>query len=112
MRGSLERLRKSAPEPVANRAGKLTKTIEIDTQSLDTFRLGFRGLSDAMIEFVRFVPPRDSVAPAVFHAYCPMEKANWLQLGKEITNPYAPHMLRCGSIKDEFEAIASDGGEP
>ncbi len=30
--------------------------------------------------------------------YCPMEKRSWLQPDEPVGNPYAPSMLRCGTV--------------
>jgi membrane fusion protein, copper/silver efflux system len=103
----------SPPEAVVQLAAQLNEGEDLDTRSLDTFRQGFRSLSDTMIEIVRVAPPSERVAPAIYNAYCPMEKANWLQVGKEITNPYVPDtMLRCGRIEEQYDAIAINGGTP
>ena len=113
MHGALDRLGTPAPDSVARLAAQLHDVGRLDRTSLEAFRQGFRGLSDTMIEFVRAAPPSHNVAPAVYHVYCPMERAHWLQTGKEVANPYAPSiMLRCGSIKEAFGARAAKGDSP
>lgn len=38
---------------------------------------------------------------AIYEAYCPMKKANWLSKEKEIKNPYYGNaMLTCGQVVD------------
>jgi hypothetical protein len=34
-----------------------------------------------------------------------MVKKSWLQASREVANPYAPYMLRCGSVKAEYAAL-------
>ncbi|MCB9838184.1 MAG: efflux RND transporter periplasmic adaptor subunit [Phycisphaeraceae bacterium] len=97
----------SPPESVARLVSQMHGSANLDSSSLVSFRQDFRGLSDMMIELVRVAPPSTSVGPAVYHAYCPMEKAHWLQTSEVVANPYDPGMLRCGSIKEEFQASAS-----
>jgi len=101
----------SPPDSIADLASQLEGVSDLDAASLDTFRQGFRGLSETMIELVRTAPSSERVAPVVYNAYCPMEKASWLQADKAVANPYAPSMLRCGSIKEEFAAAAATGGD-
>lgn len=109
--GALARLGSSSPpEPVAVLVSRLQDSADIDTESIETFRQGFRGLSDAMIELVRVAPPSERIAPVVYRMHCPMKKADWLQTSEEVANPYAPSMLRCGSIKEEIRASAGKGG--
>jgi len=108
--GALAQLESSSPpEPIMQLVSQLHGNATLDGASLKTFREGFRGLSDTMIELVRISPPSESVAPVVYRMYCPMKKADWLQTGKDVANPYAPSMLRCGSIKEEIMASASKG---
>jgi len=89
--------------------GKLKASLDVDTSSLETFRQGFRKISDLLIELVHYLPYGNEVAPALYHVYCPMEKADWLQVGKDVRNPYAPDMLTCGTVKEEIPAD-SEGG--
>lgn len=111
--GALARIQAGTPpKPIAELVSQLRNAADLDSASLETFRQGFRGLSDTMIELVRASPPSGSVGPAVYHMYCPMEKADWLQTGKDVANPYDPGMLRCGTIKEEFLPSTDKGETP
>jgi hypothetical protein len=50
------------------------------------------------------------VAPAVYETYCPMVNKSWLQPSREVANPYAPYMLRCGTVKAEYKSRPTGEG--
>jgi hypothetical protein len=70
----------------------------------------FEAISDPLIELMRVAPAGDSVAPAVYETYCPMVKKSWLQPSREVANPYAPYMLRCGTVKAEYKSRPTGEG--
>lgn len=106
VRGAAASLRGIGDGPLAQRAEELARAAEIDGASLETFREGFRGLSDGLIALAGAAPPRS----VVHEAYCPMVDASWLQRGDEVANPYDPGMLRCGSIEGTFGAGGREDG--
>ena len=68
---------------------------------LDNARKSFEGISVAMIDLVKVIPPSDAVAETLYVAYCPMAKASWLQANDELANPYmGKKMLKCGEVKE------------
>ena len=78
---------------------------EIRIESIETQRVDFEPVSDAILALVsRFghTLERDLV-----RAYCPMAfddtGAEWLQAGATIDNPYfGARMLRCGEVRQEL----------
>jgi hypothetical protein len=77
---------------VAKQAESLGKA-----KDLKAARAAFKPLSESLIKYV--VDNKAEKGP-YREAYCPMVKAGWLQMGKEIKNPYAgSEMLDCGSFK-------------
>lgn len=43
-----------------------------------------------------------------YYHYCPMKKASWLSLSKEVKNPYyGSKMLNCGSVKATLKKISA-----
>jgi hypothetical protein len=65
-------------------------------------RVAFAGLSDALLAW--FTTQANPLADPVSVAHCPMaldgKGARWLQLGKELKNPYfGSEMSACGSIE-------------
>jgi hypothetical protein len=78
---------------VAKQAEKLAQATD-----LEAAREAFKPLSKSLIKYLA-----DNKAGAgMYHeAYCPMAKASWLQMGKEIQNPYlGKEMLTCGELKN------------
>ena len=67
-------------------------------KDLKAAREAFKPLSASLVKYLA-----DSKAGiGTYHeAYCPMAKANWLQTGKAIKNPYmGKAMLNCGELKN------------
>ncbi|MGD9689675.1 MAG: efflux RND transporter periplasmic adaptor subunit [Phycisphaerales bacterium] len=95
------------PGPAGNAATQIRDTLKSPGGDLDSLRSSFAAISNALLVIADTVPlsPRDV---GVFHAYCPMVKQHWLQIGEEIRNPYDPGMLRCGSIKGRLD---KEGGQ-
>lgn len=88
-------------------AQDLVNDAAVRPDDLESARETFEGISDAMIELIKIVPPSDAAAETLYVAYCPMAKASWLQATEELANPYmGQKMLECGEIK---ETIATSG---
>ncbi len=90
---------KQANPAAAALAAKIEEAAKGQAADLAAIRGRFEAISDALLELARLIPPGDAAAPALYHAYCPMVKKGWLQASEQISNPYAPYMLRCGTIK-------------
>ncbi|MCH7791023.1 MAG: efflux RND transporter periplasmic adaptor subunit [Planctomycetes bacterium] len=112
IRASLDSLDELSPAGLDVSLGRLHNASALDTESIESFRTGFQDLSDAVIELVRIAPPSDAVGGTIYQAYCPMVKANWLQRGEVVSNPYMTNMPTCGSIQQEFKVVSSPGGSP
>jgi multidrug efflux pump subunit AcrA (membrane-fusion protein) len=91
-------------EQVAGPAERIATAAAGPSDDLDTLRAAFEGVSNALIEVVRVSPASEAVAPALYEVYCPMVKKSWLQSSREVANPYAPYMLRCGTVKAQFKS--------
>lgn len=78
---------------VAKQAETLAKT-----KDLKAAREAFKPLSASLVKYLA----DHKAGQGTYHeAYCPMVKANWLQKGTEIKNPYmGKSMLDCGSLKN------------
>ena len=64
--------------------------------SIDKQRAAFNDVSTVMWELVK---GSEIVKGKVYYQYCPMKKAYWLSLEKEIRNPYfGSSMLTCGEV--------------
>jgi len=111
LRKAITRLDASAPEALRTSIDELGKATPANFEDLESFRTGFRGLSDAMIALVRLAPPTAGVAPRLYHIHCPMVKADWLQAGLTVANPFDPEMPGCGTIEDEFVSV-EEGASP
>lgn len=73
---------------------------ELEGTDIAALRESFKGLSEAMIGYVRAA---GAEGKGVYH--CPMAKASWVQAVGEIENPYhGKSMLRCGSKVEEASA--------
>ncbi|RIA09343.1 uncharacterized protein DUF3347 [Flavobacteriaceae bacterium MAR_2010_72] len=69
---------------------KIGKTNDIEKQ-----REAFSKVSTILWDLVK---PDAQIKDTVYYQYCPMKKAYWLSLNKEIKNPYyGSKMLSCGS---------------
>lgn len=93
--------------PVGNAATQIRDALRSPGNDLDSLRASFATISNALLVVAETVPPSPRDV-GVFHAYCPMVKEHWLQIGEEIRNPYDPGMLRCGSIKGRLD---EEGGQ-
>jgi hypothetical protein len=67
-------------------------------KDLKTARDAFKPLSASL---VKYLADNKAGAGTYHEAYCPMARANWLQTGKAIKNPYmGKAMLTCGELKN------------
>jgi replication-associated recombination protein RarA len=72
--------------------GRLNKASGLEKQ-----RAAFHDVSTALWKLVK----SSEVNEAVYYQYCPMKKANWLSLKKDIKNPYyGSSMLTCGTVAE------------
>ncbi len=78
---------------VATQADTLAKA-----KDLKAAREVFKPLSASLVKYLA----DNKAGVGTYHeAYCPMVKANWLQTGKAIKNPYmGKQMLSCGELKN------------
>ena len=78
---------------VAKQAEALAKAKDVKSA-----REAFKPLSASLIKYLA----DNKAGKGTYHeAYCPMVKANWLQKGTEIKNPYmGSEMLSCGVLKN------------
>ena len=106
-------LAKTDVERLKERAQAVVKAASVQPESLDEAREAFQPLSQATIRLAQVARPSDEAVKTLYVAYCPMAKASWLQISKEITNPYmGQRMPGCGSIKHTIkgaEGESSDG---
>ena len=67
-------------------------------KDLKAAREAFKPLSTSLVKYLA----DHKAGQGIYHeAYCPMAKANWLQTGKAIKNPYmGKAMLGCGELKN------------
>jgi hypothetical protein len=73
---------------------------ELDGTDIAALRESFKGLSEAMIAYVRAA---GAEGKGVYH--CPMANASWVQAEGPVANPYhGKSMLRCGSKVEETAA--------
>ena len=69
--------------------------------NIDKQRAAFNDISSVMWELVKGI---ENVNETVYYQYCPMKKAYWLSLEKEIKNPYyGSAMLTCGEVVETKE---------
>jgi multidrug efflux pump subunit AcrA (membrane-fusion protein) len=97
-------LSQTTDESVAGPAERIARAATGQPDDLDALRDVFEAISNPLIELMRVAPAGESVAPAVYETYCPMVKKSWLQPSREVANPYAPYMLRCGTVKAEYKS--------
>jgi hypothetical protein len=65
------------------------------SKDLQSSRESYKGLSEAVTEFVKSYGYSDSA----YSFYCPMVDQTWFQAGEKIANPfYGSQMLRCGKM--------------
>jgi hypothetical protein len=61
-------------------------------------------LNDVSIAIWPIIKNAPEVAVPVYYQYCPMKKAYWLSLEKQIKNPYyGSAMLTCGNVAETKE---------
>lgn len=84
---------KMLPSDVATQADALAQA-----KDLKSAREAFKPLSTSLIKYLA----DNKAGKGVYHeVYCPMAKANWLQSGKDIKNPYlGKEMPNCGELKN------------
>jgi hypothetical protein len=94
--GRIEREAASLQPPapaIASAAGQLKRT-----SSLDSARVAFGGLSEALVAYID--GNKLKLDPRIHVAFCPMVLKPWLQAGTVVANPYyGSRMPNCGSIK-------------
>lgn len=85
-------------EDLKEDAEHIYKNKEIDHQ-----RAHFMKLSNNMYALVSKLKANDA---ETYYHYCPMKKASWLSLSKEVKNPYyGSKMLTCGSVKATLKKV-------
>ena len=84
---------KMLPSDVATQADALAQA-----KDLNGAREAFKPLSASLIKYMT----DKKAGKGVYHeVYCPMANASWLQLGKDVRNPfYGKAMLDCGEVKN------------
>jgi len=91
----------SALSKAANKIfpGELSQEAQTLAQAKDlsTARAAFKPLSETLITALN---DNHVKSDSYVEAYCPMEKAHWLQTGTTISNPFGASMATCGSIVD------------
>ena len=68
------------------------------SESLEAQHKSFEKVSAAMLALIEKEPPSTKVAATLYVVNCPMEKADWLQTGPTVNNPFLPAMRTCGSV--------------
>lgn len=83
---------KTLPPEVATEAEAVARA-----RDLKSARAAFKSLSDSLIKYLA-----DHQAQGAYvQVYCPMAQAGWLQIGKDVKNPYyGKEDLTCGEIKN------------
>jgi protein SCO1/2 len=82
----------SAAEPIRDAASGFEQASD-----LQSTRATFRKLGDAIIVYAK--SSKTGLGDGVSVAYCPMQRAYWLQKGIKIRNPfYGKSMLECGRV--------------
>ena len=88
--GQAARSNKMFPSELREEAQALAQA-----RDLVAARVAFKPLSETLIK----VLGDNKVSPNAYsEAYCPMEKAHWLQTGTTVSNPFGASMATCGSI--------------
>jgi hypothetical protein len=64
-------------------------------KDLAAARAAFKPLS---VTLIKVLGDNQVKSGAYVEAYCPMEKASWLQTGTTVSNPFGASMSTCGSI--------------
>lgn len=76
-----------------------------DTESLESIRIAFEPLTNALIETVS--NNQDAFEQDLYQMHCPMafnnQGASWLQATEQLRNPYfGPAMLTCGTLERKY----------
>jgi Protein of unknown function (DUF3347) len=83
---------KMLPETIAKEAEALSKASD-----LKSARAAFKPLSDSLIKYLADHHAKN----AYVEVYCPMADASWLQMNKNVNNPYlGKAMATCGEVKN------------
>ncbi|MBL8762171.1 MAG: efflux RND transporter periplasmic adaptor subunit [Phycisphaerae bacterium] len=86
-------------------------TLAMRSQSTEKQRELFKAVSAAVIAIVDAMPPSDAGRADLFVANCPMAKADWLQRGEDLGNPfYSEDMTECGYIVRRVGEKPGEGG--
>ena len=86
---------KTLPAEAGDQAEALAKA-----KDLKAARATFKPLSDSLIKYLADHKVKSS---GYVQFYCPMAKANWLQKGEVVVNPYmGSSMSDCGVVKKKF----------
>jgi Cu(I)/Ag(I) efflux system membrane fusion protein len=109
-------LAKDSLKGVADHAGAIVKAVKGDemkmlspdvakqadtlaqAKDLKAAREAFKPLSASLVKYLA----DNKAGKGVYHeGYCPMAKASWLQMEKEVKNPYyGKSMLDCGTLRN------------
>ncbi|HQL53252.1 MAG TPA: efflux RND transporter periplasmic adaptor subunit [Phycisphaerae bacterium] len=91
-------LAKGPPGPAATVAAALAEAVaKLPGKDIAAQRDLLRDVSKELIRLLRISPP----AEPLYIAYCPMVKADWVQEGRTVNNPYmGQEMPRCGMVTD------------
>jgi len=89
--------------------GELGREAQALAQATDlgTAREAFKPLSATLIKILDDHHVKSDV---YVEAYCPMQKAGWLQTGTTVSNPFGASMASCGSIVAGKTTPSTDGG--
>jgi len=76
---------------------------DVNVKDLKAARAAFKPLSTDVIALIQIMPQSAEVAPELYDVNCPMAKANWLQLSKDVANPYmGSQMPDCGRVEKKI----------
>ncbi len=101
-------LASEADERVRSPAARLEAAGDMAATDLESARAAYEAVSMALLELAPVAPPDASATPVLYHVYCPMVKKSWLQTVREVSNPYAPYMLRCGRVERTVASRAAE----
>ncbi|MCB9508491.1 MAG: efflux RND transporter periplasmic adaptor subunit [Myxococcales bacterium] len=105
-----ERLGRSLDPEIQRLASEVTAAARPAPTDLVTGRAALARISPVLSELVQRVAPSIDVAPSLYEAYCPMAHAPWLQIRKQVANPYyGQEMLDCGSIRKTIRVDTTGG---
>ena len=101
LRMAAQNLSDHPDEKVRTQARAIAERAGVKAENLKEARVAYKGVSEAMVELVKAVPPSNKVADTIYVAYCGMAKAPWLQTTQTLSNPYmGQEMPECGEIKE------------